>query len=53
MFITGGGRGIGEGIAAAFVEAGAKAIVIIGRTEAALNETKVELNSPETYSTYS
>ena len=44
VFITGGGRGIGKGIAAAFVEAGAKAIVIIGRTEASLNETKAELS---------
>ena len=44
VFITGGGRGIGKEIAAAFVEAGAKAIVIIGRTEAALKETKAELS---------
>lgn len=44
VFITGGGRGIGKGIAAAFVEAGAKAVVIIGRTEAPLKETKAELS---------
>ena len=44
MFITGGGKGIGKGIATAFVEAGAKAIVITGRTEVALKETKSELS---------
>lgn len=44
VFITGGGRGIGKAIAAAFVEASAKAIVIIGRTEAALKQTKAELS---------
>ena len=44
VFITGGGRGIGKGIATAFVEAGAKAIVIIGRSEASLKETKAELS---------
>ena len=45
VFITGGGRGIGKGIATAFVEAGAQAIVITGRTEVSLNETKAQLSS--------
>ncbi len=44
VFITGGGKGIGKGIATAFVEAGAKATVITGRIEVALSETKAELS---------
>ena len=44
VFITGGGKGIGKEIATAFVEAGAKAVVITGRTEVSLKETKTELS---------
>ena len=44
VFITSGGKGIGKEIATAFVEAGAKAVVITGRTEASLKETKTELS---------
>jgi NAD(P)-dependent dehydrogenase (short-subunit alcohol dehydrogenase family) len=45
IVITGGGGGIGKAIAAAFIEAEASAIVLIGRTEATLKETKEELST--------
>ena len=41
--ITGGGNGIGKSIAAAFVEAGAKDVIILGRRENLLLDTKKEL----------
>ncbi len=43
IFITGGGRGIGVKIAEAFAKAGAKNIVITGRTEETLEKTKSQL----------
>jgi NAD(P)-dependent dehydrogenase (short-subunit alcohol dehydrogenase family) len=43
VVITGGGSGVGKGISQAFVEAGAKAVVILGRRENILQDTKAEL----------
>ena len=43
VFITGGGKGIGKAIAISFAKAGAKAVVILGRTEAALLQAKEEI----------
>ncbi|GAB3649848.1 SDR family NAD(P)-dependent oxidoreductase [Echinicola sediminis] len=48
--ITGGGTGIGYGIAQAMVEAGAR-VVITGRTEAVLQQAVETLGSPATYRT--
>jgi NAD(P)-dependent dehydrogenase (short-subunit alcohol dehydrogenase family) len=45
IFITGGGGGIGRATAAAFIDAGAAAIMLVGRTESSLRETKTELSS--------
>ena len=45
VVITGGGRGIGAAIAAAFVKAAATAIILVGRTEATLKETKAKLSA--------
>ena len=40
VLVTGGGRGIGLQIATAFVEAGAAHVVILGRSQATLDEAK-------------
>jgi NAD(P)-dependent dehydrogenase (short-subunit alcohol dehydrogenase family) len=45
VFITGGGGGIGRAIAAAFIDAGATAVLLVGRTESTLKEAKSELSS--------
>ncbi len=44
IVITGGGTGIGKAVAAAFLEARAAAVILIGRTEAYLKETQAELS---------
>jgi NAD(P)-dependent dehydrogenase (short-subunit alcohol dehydrogenase family) len=44
IFITGGSKGIGKAITLSFAKAGAKAIIITGRTKATLDETKAELS---------
>jgi NAD(P)-dependent dehydrogenase (short-subunit alcohol dehydrogenase family) len=44
VFITGGGKGIGKSIATSFAKAGAKAIIITGRTPASLEEAKASLS---------
>ena len=43
VVVTGGGAGIGKSIAEAYVQAGAKAVVILGRRENILDDAKVEL----------
>ncbi|MCJ1387182.1 hypothetical protein MMC18_000022 [Xylographa bjoerkii] len=43
VVVTGGGRGIGKPIAISFAKAGAKAVVILGRTEATLLQAKEEI----------
>ena len=43
IVVTGGGAGVGKGIAKAFVQAGAKAVVILGRRENLLKDVKSEL----------
>lgn len=45
VVVTGGGAGIGKGIAKAFVQAGAKAVTILGRREILLAEAKKELEN--------
>ena len=45
IFVTGGAGGIGKAIAEAFAQAGASAIMLVGRTEATLRQTKDELSS--------
>ncbi|KAE9369802.1 NAD(P)-binding protein [Stipitochalara longipes BDJ] len=44
IIVTGGGTGIGKATAAAFIEAEAQAVILIGRTEATLKATQVELS---------
>jgi NAD(P)-dependent dehydrogenase (short-subunit alcohol dehydrogenase family) len=44
ILITGGGTGIGKAIATAFSEARAAVVILIGRTEAHLKATQVELS---------
>jgi NAD(P)-dependent dehydrogenase (short-subunit alcohol dehydrogenase family) len=44
ILITGGGTGIGKAIATAFSEAQAAVVILIGRTEAHLKATQVELS---------
>jgi len=44
IVITGGGGGIGSAISAAFVEAGAAAIMLIGRTESSLEQAQAALS---------
>lgn len=41
--MNGGGSGLGKHIAAAFNEAGAKAVVILGRREGSLREAAADL----------
>jgi len=43
VLVTGGGKGIGKAIAISFAKAGAKAVVILGRTEATLLQAKEEI----------
>lgn len=51
IVITGGSSsGIGIAIAHAFVEAGAEAIMLIGRTESSLRETQIEISGANTAS---
>ncbi|KAK1092522.1 hypothetical protein LTR48_004178, partial [Friedmanniomyces endolithicus] len=45
IVISGGGSGIGRGIAQAFALAGASAIAILGRRQALLEETKLLIAS--------
>ena len=44
ILIFGGGSGIGKAIAARFIEAGAK-VMIVGRTEEKLQDAAKEINS--------
>jgi NAD(P)-dependent dehydrogenase (short-subunit alcohol dehydrogenase family) len=44
ILITGGGGGIGRAISSAFVEAGAAAIMLIGRTETSLKQAQAALS---------
>jgi NAD(P)-dependent dehydrogenase (short-subunit alcohol dehydrogenase family) len=41
--VLGGSRGIGGGVATSFVKAGASAVIILGRTQSALDSKKSEL----------
>ena len=55
VIISGGGSGIGRGIAHAFADAGASRIAVLGRRDAMLRETKKlvgEKNSNMTVSTH-
>lgn len=54
VFIAGASRGIGQATAVAFAEAGAKAIYLTARSEAALKETQALVNqaNPQTKSDY-
>ena len=45
VLVTGGGSGVGKGVAKAFVEAGAKAVAILGRRKEILTKAKTELES--------
>lgn len=45
VLVTGGGAGIGKSIAEAFVKAGAKAIVLLGRSEDVLKEAQKQLSA--------
>ncbi|MDJ0629111.1 MAG: SDR family oxidoreductase [Rhodobacter sp.] len=55
VFIAGASRGIGQATAVAFAEAGAKAIYLTARTEAALKETQALATTanPDTQCSYS
>lgn len=55
VFIAGASRGIGQATAVAFAEAGARAIYLTARSEAALKETQaqVETANPDTRCAYS
>jgi NAD(P)-dependent dehydrogenase (short-subunit alcohol dehydrogenase family) len=44
ILITGGGGGIGSAISSAFVEAGAAAIMLVGRTESTLKQAQTALS---------
>jgi len=54
IFITGASQGIGQATAAAFAQAGARAVYLTARSRNALEETKARLNkeSPETRCEY-
>lgn len=43
ILITGGGSGVGFGIAESFVKASAKAVIILGRRESVLSQAKSQL----------
>ena len=45
IVVTGGGSGVGKEISRAFVQAGAKAVAILGRREALLSEAKKSLEA--------
>ncbi|KAF2114351.1 putative short-chain dehydrogenase [Lophiotrema nucula] len=45
ILITGGGRGIGKAIALSFATAGAKAVVILGRTQSTLEEATKDITA--------
>jgi NAD(P)-dependent dehydrogenase (short-subunit alcohol dehydrogenase family) len=49
ILITGGGAGIGKATAAAFIEAGATAVILIGRTESSLKAAQAELSLTNTH----
>ncbi|KAF7189902.1 Short chain dehydrogenase citE [Pseudocercospora fuligena] len=46
VVVTGRGSGVGKGIAQAYVKAGAKAVIILGRRENILSEAKKDLEKP-------
>jgi NAD(P)-dependent dehydrogenase (short-subunit alcohol dehydrogenase family) len=52
IVITGGGGGIGRAISAAFVEAGAAAIMLIGRNESTLKQAQTEATLSDKNSTW-
>lgn len=51
VVVTGGGTGIGKAIAIAFAQAGAKSVSILGRREAPLKATLLDLEKATPYST--
>jgi NAD(P)-dependent dehydrogenase (short-subunit alcohol dehydrogenase family) len=51
VVVTGGNQGVGKGIAKAFVQAGAKAVVILSRRGDVLSQAKAELEAINTSTT--
>ncbi|KAH7054327.1 hypothetical protein B0J12DRAFT_784383 [Macrophomina phaseolina] len=45
VLVTGGGYGIGKGIARSFAKAGASNVILVGRTRSLLESTKAELEA--------